>query len=57
MDKANTAANVSTGFWVAGGVLAVGGLVTYFLAPKYRGADVALRLDRQTAALQVGGVF
>lgn len=56
-EKALKAANISTGFWVAGGVLLAGGLVTYFLAPKYQHADVALRLDRQTAALQVGGVF
>ena len=56
-EKAHKASNASTGFWAAGGVLLVGGLVTYFIAPKYKHADVAVRLDRQTAALQVGGVF
>jgi hypothetical protein len=56
-DKALSAARASTGLWVVGGVLVASGLVTFFLAPKYRRADVALRVDRQTAALQVGGVF
>jgi len=56
-EKALSAAKVSNALWGVGGALVVGGLVTFLVAPKYKHADVALRLDRQTAGLQVGGVF
>lgn len=56
-DKALSAAKASTALWAVGGALVAGGLVTYFLGPKYKHADVALRLDRQMAGLQVGGAF
>lgn len=51
-------ATVSTVGWAAGGALVAAGLLTFFLGPKHQArADVAVRVDRQTAALRVGGVF
>jgi hypothetical protein len=51
--KASTIANVG---WSVGAALIAGGLVTYFLAPK-RETKLALSVDRQSAAIGVGGVF
>jgi serine/threonine-protein kinase len=56
-DKAITEARASTITWAAGAALLAGGLLTYFLAPKQKHADIGLQLDRQTAGLRVGGVF
>lgn len=57
-ERATKLADASTATWAIGGALVAGGLLTYFLAPKQAArADVAVRLDRQTAALRVGGVF
>ncbi|HEX6241017.1 MAG TPA: hypothetical protein VFZ61_08990 [Polyangiales bacterium] len=56
-DKAIKQATVSTAGWIAGGVLVAGGLLTFFLGPKHQRADVALRVDHQSASLRVGGVF
>jgi hypothetical protein len=56
-DKAVTQATASTAAWITGGVLVAGGLLTFFLGPKQQRADVALRVDHQSAALRVGGVF
>lgn len=56
-DKAIQQAKGSSIAWAVGGALLAGGLFTFFLGPKHQRADVALRLDRQTAGLHVGGVF
>jgi tetratricopeptide (TPR) repeat protein len=56
-DEALTAARACNGLLAAGGVLVVGGLLTFFLAPKERRVALAPRIDRASAGLQVGGVF
>jgi tetratricopeptide (TPR) repeat protein len=56
-DKAVKEARASTITWAAGAALLAGGLLTYFLEPKQKRADIGLQLDRQTAGLRVGGVF
>lgn len=57
-DKAILLADTSTATWAIGGALVAAGLLTYFLAPKQKArADVAVRIDHQTAGLRVGGVF
>ena len=56
-NQAMTAARASNALLAVGGVLVVGGIVTFFTAPKSRKADVALQVDRHTAGFRVGGVF
>jgi hypothetical protein len=56
-NEALTAARACNGLLAAGGVLVVGGLLTFFLAPKERRVALAPRIDRASAGLQVGGVF
>lgn len=56
-NEALTAARACNGLLAAGGVLVVGGLLTFFLAPKERRVALAPRVDRASAGLQVGGVF
>jgi tetratricopeptide (TPR) repeat protein len=56
---AHNLGNVSTAMWAVGGALLAGGLVTFFVAPKYaeKRPDVALYADPKGAGLRVGGVF
>jgi serine/threonine-protein kinase len=57
-DKAVKQATASTVGWALGGGLVAAGLITFLLGPKHQPrADVAVRIDHQTAALRVGGVF
>lgn len=55
-DDAITASRVSNVGVFGGAALVAGGLLTYFLMPK-RETKVALTIDKQSAALGVGGVF
>jgi len=54
---AHTEAGVSTGLFVAGGVLAATGAVLYFSAPKEGGASVAPVLGANGAGLSFQGAF
>jgi serine/threonine-protein kinase len=56
---ARSMGNVSTAMWAVGGALLAGGLVTFFVAPKYqqKKADIALYADPRGAGMRVGGVF
>jgi len=55
--EALTAARASNALLAVGGVLVVGGLLTFFLAPKERRVALAPSIDRASAGLHVGGVF
>jgi serine/threonine-protein kinase len=56
---AHSLGNVSTAMWAVGGALLAGGLVTFFVAPKYQQQrpDIALYADPKGAGMRVGGVF
>ncbi|HHH31072.1 MAG TPA: PEGA domain-containing protein [Polyangiaceae bacterium] len=51
IDQARTAGNVATGLFIAGGVLAVGGLVLWFTAPDPESARVGVTLSPGSAGL------
>jgi tetratricopeptide (TPR) repeat protein len=55
--EAVASARASTALFAIGGALVVGGVLTFFLAPKERRVALAPHIDRTSAGLQLGGVF